>query len=591
MKSATRSAWNRLGWALLPIAALLFLARDFLASGWYAPKVVEWDWDFYWASREAVRRVWAAGGSLDPWIAHFCGGFPALDSTEIPLLSPFVLLWQALGAVPGTKWEFILVLAAGAVGMYRCARRVAPRGHPFIHAAAALHLVICGFLLMHMNAGHVSFAPYALFSWIAYGFLAGSPVPIALALAAGPLLGANNYFMHAILFTVVVALARPRWVPLMARGGALSGLLAAPVLFHQFSIYGQSSNLKFDASKHHELPQTLASLARFLTDPQKEIWYCDVDCYWEYGAYVGAAALALGAAGLAWGAWKSRELRPWLITAAVFLAVALGPVSPYAPFSLFLHAPLLNRLEVNTRFLYAFTVCLFLGWAWLLGEALPRALSGLGKGRDAWVKYGVIALAALSLFPSARYAQDMFRVPGRGRELPDLRGRSTDMKALFAPQEWRAERYDALATERGNSVCHVSSSRKYAGELRVGQPALLEGPGAAFFDGRSWRISWDAGATQGQALAWVLNQNYSPQFRARVEGQPGLRPAVEAGPGQLLRVALPAGSGAPGRQEIVISHEAPPGLLAAFGLALLAWSALAARALRDRGRGRGRSRT
>ena len=577
-KSDASKVWRH--WpVLLALVALFALSWNFLGGGWHSAASAEWDWDFYWAGREMVRRIWAAGGNLSPWIPHFCGGFPILDSTEIPLLSPFLIFWQKLGPVPGSKWEFVITLGIGLVGMYRAIGALAPASPRWLRACGALHFATCGFLLLHLNAGHFSFAAFALLSWIAFGFLAERVEPIALALAAGPILGSNNYFMHAILFTVAAGITNPKWLRLTAKAGAWAVLLSAPVIIHSITGYGEARFLKFSAFNHHELPQSIESLFDLMTTAGTNIWACDVDCYWEYGNYVGLVALALGLIGLAKGAYSDWRMRPWVFVGLIFFLIALGPVSKFAPFSLFLYLPLLNRLEVNTRFLMGFTTVLFLGWSWFLGVELQKTR---------WSRVIAGVLAIVSLLPSLQYAHKLFDLPGLGKPLADLREKPADMQLIHGVRDFRSGRYEALTSQTGTDYCHVSSSRGwYDGKIQVGKGPILIAPPetSAHFDDRYWMLDWNPtpeSLRQAGPLVWLLNQNYSNEMVVDPLSSPGL-PIKVSSEDALVKFEIDDRTLLkPGKQIFRLRIEPPWSLIASFGILLISWAIFLARWIFDK---------
>jgi hypothetical protein len=567
LKNHFRTHWP----VYLALALLFYVSWGFLMSGWYSSRTADWDWDQYWGVREVVRRIWMAGGSFFPWVAHFCGGFPILDSTEIPFHSPFVILWQLLGPVWGSKWEYIILLSIGMIGMYKAAGEIAPNSPRYIRAAAALHFVICGFFLFHLNAGHFSFAEFSFFSWIVYGFMSGKVAPIALSLAAGVHFGCNNYFMHAIIFCVIAGLTSVKWFKHMVISGVWAFLLSAPLLIHNFLEYPKAKYLKWTAANHHEHAQNIDHLIRYMTDPSTNLWNCEFyDCYWEFGNYIGIVALLLCVFGIFHGLFISklpeakRFMRPWSIVGFFFLLVALGPFAEYAPFRLFWNLPLLSRLEVNTRFQLSLTVVMFLGWIWYLGVTLQKSETK---------KKIAMALAVISLFPALSYAKKMFDQPGQGNLLPDLRGKPADMKEMRTVGDFRVGRYNALATETGINHCHISSSKgTYPGKVQLGKGPLLISPAGstANWDDRYWMIKWEP---QGNPdSGWILNQNYNENFVVDSLSDPNLKLNTFETPDHLIGFKVEDQTKVKPQSYLFrLRLQTPAAVMFSYGVCLIAW--------------------
>src|SRR3954453_4033208 len=125
---------------------------------------------------------------------------------------------------------------------------------------------------------------------------------------------------------------------------------------------------------------TVEMIARTYLDPyqtrgyrftlQRHGWY-------EYGNYVGAAAVLLVGASVCWALLGSGRER-WLggslaVTTLILLALSAGEFHPWAPASIANHVPLFSSFRIPSRYTMVFVLCGVATAGWALARLTDQA--------------------------------------------------------------------------------------------------------------------------------------------------------------------------------------------------------------------------
>lgn len=574
------NAW-RYGVPIAVTVTILALAWPFLMTGWQQD-TIPYDWDTMYTGAEISRRFWINGTPYFSWIPWLCGGLPTAEYAFFKIFAPATFIEMLVGVVPGGKLSYVLWQAVGAWGTARVVKRMitdeekpSPLHWP-IAVTAGLAFGLQGFFLNHLRVGHFGFEFVNTLPWLFEGFLKRSWMQVSFILGYNVISLAIDFAAHlAILafFFGLVLLARNLrdfWF-LLKSVLATVGLSAVVLLVHGTGVSGF-------VVKHKEYAQSPGSLYRLMTDSTKELWQCDVDCYWEYGNYLGHGFVLLGFAGLAFLAfrrWKSTETRLAIAGGALVYLISLGPAAPFGfkwmPWSIIEKTPILQNMQVNTRFLVEVGFFLAIGWAFVTARL-----------RNPWLQ----ALSILfCLIPLMQFASISYRMPSHGVKLPDLSGREKDQPAKLEIGDAKSWSYMALANRDVNTSCYVALPIDVSRGLVPGAGMLLSAPaGSLEWDLHHWVISLtpeEARAIAGAASReFVLNQNFHKHFSAKVETRSGAPSAAVAEPfsaGGNLAVRLSGPTEDVSR--VLLSIEASPAERAASLITVGSWLIFAGFAL------------
>ena len=144
------------------------------------------------------------------WNPYKCGGMAMLGNPESGIVTPFFILYLALGLMPGLILEIYLHIAIGFVGGYLLGRELG-----FQRIAS---LVLAGmfptssWLSLHLSVGHLNFLPTLYLPWVLVLVLAAWRLrlwyPAALAgFVLGLTLTEGNYSF--VFVTMIVAVVVP----------------------------------------------------------------------------------------------------------------------------------------------------------------------------------------------------------------------------------------------------------------------------------------------------------------------------------------------------------------------------------------------
>ncbi|MGC4115810.1 MAG: hypothetical protein QM765_14670 [Myxococcales bacterium] len=600
------SPWEPPAWAVvlgLSVLAAAFCAPVLLSGQAFG--IDDWDQQLFYA--QAARRSIAVYGQVPWWNPWYCGGSPLLANPSSGFLDPLFWLSLPLGTLWGAKVQVAAHMLVAMLGAWLFARRIGARGLPALLAPVVFGLSSA--YTLHLGTGHTiwfawAYLPFAaLFSCGAVDRAAAGELRRAGLEAAGGglatalllLCGNAYFFVYQCLFTLLYGVLRAlpsrpwrdAWKPLA--GGAAVGLstflFGAVKLLPMADFLGRVS--KYEAKDTSGATLDLLWLAlvgrdQSLTAHQLPGMHWR---WWEYGAYVGLAALALALVGLA----LSRP-RPWRLglVGLFFVLVAMGNGGPVWPLLRGIQA--FEGLRVPARAI-AYGVLVVaalaaLGATWLLDWAVRRKL--LTGWQPTAIAATVVLLVTADFFAVTRSPlQEAFVLPPialedapasapfrqvRGRLEPKTRTRYSDLLDHAVRNEGVLNCYERLHLPIAAQAANLkdgSANPLYRGEAYVERATGSAQASALSFTPN--RLTVELAAASGGQL--VLNQSFDSAWTARLRGQAA---AVENRAG-VLAVALPS-DGAPAQVELeyapskaglVVSSLA---LLAAAGALLWEWS-------------------
>jgi hypothetical protein len=331
---------------------------------------------------------------LPLWVPDYFAGAPFLANPQTGVLYPPNWLTVWLDAPRAYVWQAFGHSAWMAVGGFVVARRVIGVGALAALAAGAA-LGFGGYgqsLVSHLNQLQAA-------AWLPWAVLALSsrrPAALGLVLALQLLAGhAQMSFMTGALLLVLAALlpgagaAVPR-LGVLAAGGAVAGLLAAPQLLLTLELSGQgirAGGMSYRDAVAFSLPPwvlpiSLLPVYTHLGQPSS-----------EWVGYVGTSGVVLAAFGLVAGPRRVAWLLGGIALAALLLA--LGQFDPLYPV-LYRIVPGLSLFRVPARwlFVYSFAVAMLVG----LGVQAVAASGG-------WRLLGRVGAFALAVaLPFGAYA-------------------------------------------------------------------------------------------------------------------------------------------------------------------------------------------
>jgi len=395
----------------LRLAALILLGAAVIALGPFLYHTVRcgpscWgfhDWPQFWAWYDLPRVALVQYGQLGFWNPYVLGGVPGFAHTHDPTFSPVFLMVLAFGTETGTRLVVVLWTYLAMLSMFALARRFGVGGLGCYLAAVVWGLN--GHHMLHLLVGHIEHAAMGSLPLVVLLFLrercwrtatlAGplsqrSILPrqrrqhryvnpcegkggvdlflTALVVAGLILAGAVYPAGCAALLLALLALwlavleRRATWLGRLVLVALGTGFLAAVKLVAAVPFVMTRVSPARDPSG-----TGLAFLWGRLISPA---WPWTLRTFgphtlgfWEFGAYVGVAVVALFVVGLIVVAARrgrspcpaARFLRPaclaaLLLTSAVFLLLSFGSRGPVNLFGLLRHVPVLGSMHVPFRF-------------------------------------------------------------------------------------------------------------------------------------------------------------------------------------------------------------------------------------------------
>jgi hypothetical protein len=322
-----------------------------------------WDWP------EFLIRYWAGFRSLHDfhqipfWNPYECGGMPLLAHPNSQVLSPLFVLALIFGPFVGLNLQIVADLAITWIGGYVLANAL---GMELLGSFTCASIFpASSWFYLHIGVGHLNFLPSAYLPWVAALVVIGSARRSLLPWILGGLVLAVMFFeggvyqpSQAMLLAVELVL----WFAVAGRSVRPIVGITVMVLFG----FGFAA-IKFVPSVelmrlHPRPPQDLQSspvlallkgqLARhqFYDRLRIEDWG-----FWEVGAYLSPAAIALAVVGLA---AAPRQSGPWIAGALLFFVLATGGPRPWFPWALLHHLPVFSWERMPERFLIMFALAI-----------------------------------------------------------------------------------------------------------------------------------------------------------------------------------------------------------------------------------------
>jgi len=284
------------------------------------------------------------------WDPYKCGGIPSLGEPQSRIVTPFFLLYPIFGVVTGMHLEIILHLAIAFSGGYFLARFMGLRQIAALTTAAVFPST--SWFYLHIAEGHQTFLAAAYFPWIAATFwLSVDRRSWTASMATGLLVALT--FLGGVVYTVVwagfivLALAVGLALTLLSLRPLISGfivgissigfaaikLLPALEMFRKYPCPGFSS----ESNPWWLLPQLL--FARDQDIMRQGVWGFG---FHEYGAYLSIPFVLLALVGIFGSRLRSV---PWILLAAVFLALYRGDTGPFSIWGLLRSFPFFGGLS------------------------------------------------------------------------------------------------------------------------------------------------------------------------------------------------------------------------------------------------------
>jgi hypothetical protein len=490
-------------------------------------------------------------GQLPLWDPYSCGGMYGLAAPQTRYASPFFLFSLLLGVDRAASLFAVLWPALAMEGMFRYARSWGSGPHAALLCAPLFPL--SGFFATSWYVGWVQFFSFCGLPFILLGLrgaLRGSRASAYLCgvscLVTVGFGGTWTLPMGAplCLFELCDALLCSRaewnrgapgdkrrvWLNQLKRRArvALPGLLLSGLLVLCIGAVRLWPMLE-------SAPATLRTLggepAPAFRDLAKQLFVLSPPrgVHHDTGAYYVAPLVLLSLLALPF--WRATMLWPALFA---FVWLALGHVTPHAPFALLRKLPVYDTMRYPERFLVELTIV----WSLLTARALSVALAQLRR-RFGKRSHGR-ALFAATILLALGWASEIYNI---GQVSRDVEREPTPVAHVASFRQSRGNRWlmSHFAGEgMGSLACGeaypVPMSRHLRGDLEHEEYVLPDGLGD--LPGSVQRLAWSPNALTlrvhaKRPLRVAINQNYHPGWTAE-GGQ------VESWD-SLLSVRVPAG--------------------------------------------------
>jgi hypothetical protein len=376
-----RRALEIAGWS----AAVGLTALPLLLTG---GRTAGYDWDWFFAHYEALRRVIVVHHQFPWWNPWSAGGAPLFADPQVGLISLQTPLVLAFGTAVGLKLGYVAHLLAGFWGMYLLLGQLGA-GH-WRRVLLAGAWIGCTFVQFHFLTGHYTFLQYLLVPFVFHAFLRGIDerrwrLIAALSLAVFVNASPHNVAIQALVLLMALAAYRlyratnrrqylldQGWLVVMVAVLCLPRLLFALEYLRDYP--------------RPELVQpvtTFAQLARAFLVPGQRFsdWQPGGMPNWELSAYLGLGLVVLLPILLVRAIVHRREEGRFLALFALTIAttvIAMGPFASVSPYALMLKVPVLKALQVPSR---------WFGWTLFL---LVLAIGSVRR----WPRWGCVLVAA-----------------------------------------------------------------------------------------------------------------------------------------------------------------------------------------------------
>jgi hypothetical protein len=510
--------------------ACLLVSFAFWAPAFRHPTASGWgDWQWFhhmWeAGRIAIVR-WHEAPLFDP---HHCGGVPLWGNPQTQAFSPtFLMTAVPFGTTIGHKLFIVFHCLVGLVGTYVFVRRELRSGE-LASAYAAVLFTTSGYFAWHGAGGHATFlafyyGPLLLVCWRRCARDLRYSAAVAGLMVLTVLEGGHYPFPYFVLWLTFDLVLRlwDRGRPQMLLGAVVAGVLTGLMGCWRFI------PILIAISAHpHPVPDTdslrLDEILHVLTVRDQGIPL--VGHIWmfpEYGAYVGWAAILLGAIGIALSIADSFGLRPrrkrselaiMLVGLVLFILLTQGNASPLHPWPLLQNLPFYRSIHVPSRWrLYiVFYLALFCAVAI---DALERRTRSLDLRRP-WHR----VLASLPVLVLLGMMGDVWSVtwPIVDRwDGPVIAARAPEERFQLVTGRVYLQDYANYPSENvGTRECYDPVPWDISPMLWLGDelPARIFPPdaGEVIDAGRTSLTMW-AEVELDRPARVVFNQNYFPDF-------------------------------------------------------------------------------
>jgi hypothetical protein len=479
-------------------------------------------------------------GQLPLWDPYSCGGMYGLAAPQTRYTSPFFLLSLGFGVDRAAALFAVLWPAFAMEGMFRYARSWGSSARSALLCAPLFPL--SGFFATSWHVGWIQFFSFAGLPWILLGLrgaLRGSRTSayicgLSCLLTVG-FGGTWTLPMGAplCLFEILDALAplrrRGRWLAQLASrarrvavGLVITGLLVLSIGAVRLWPMLESAQATLRVMGGEPTPDIEGLL-------QQLFMLSEGGDNHDFGAYYVAPLVWLSLLALPW-----RRAMPLWLAVITFAVLALGHITPWAPFALLRKLPLYDTMRYPERFLVELTIALSVLTARALSLALALTRRRFGQGASRHVLWASTLLLAVGI------GSQIYNVSLVSRDV-ELEATPTMHAASFRQSRGNRWLMSHFAPEgMGSLSCGeaypVPMSRHLRGDLAQEEYILPDGKDDA--PGSVRRLSWSPNALAVHVVAKrplriAINQNYHPGWRAQ-GGQ------VESWDG-LLSVRVPAG--------------------------------------------------
>jgi hypothetical protein len=517
------------------------------------------DAQFLSAYEEHARISVLQFGQLPLWDPYNCGGLYGLAAPQTRYATPFFLLSLALGVDAGAALLGLLLMALGMEGMYRYARSWGVAAWPAFLCAPLFPL--CGWFPTAWAVGWVQFFSFCGLPWIMLGLrgaLRGRrDSAYLIAIACALTLGAGGTWTMPIgvllatgeICAVAVPrrwLGRPHGAPAVARArNAVVGLLAAGAL-----------TLGVGAHRLWPMLESVGATLRVMGgEPVSSASFLIETLLLPQGNGRGDSYFVTPLIGLALATLCARRWLPLWTAALGIFALALGHVTPYAPFTLLRRLPVYDGMRYPERFLSLVVLLAALLTACGAGTILARLRLRRARRAYAAASLTLGVLFVLGFVAQIRNAHQIVAgVSVEPRPAPGAAPFRQSRGNRWLMSHFAAEGLGALAC---GEAYPLPMSTHLRGDLP--QEEYLVAPAATrpeqarnFEHGVARRLRWSPNALAvrvetRRAARLAINQNYHPGWHTNVG-------RVESWDG-LLSVVLP-----PGEHEVALRFAPRSGL-------------------------------
>ena len=366
---ATRSAdpVSPVAFLLLSLPIILYGIRILATGGLLGIE----DWDWFFSHHEAVRRSIMEYGQFPWWNPWSTGGTPLFADPQVGLISIQMPLVLMFGTVTGLKIGVVVYLLAGFWGMFFLLGMLS---NDFYRKTLLSYLWISStFVMFHYTAGHYTFLLYLLVPWLVYFYLQGMNSKgklsrgglVRFTLFAGFLVNSAPHYIAlqtilwmAGLFVVMVYRNRDCLKEMaISHVAALFLILpmVAPKVFFAVTYLGDYPR---EPLTNH--PIGIVEGGKALLMPGQEYSLessVPMMGTWEISAYIGVLTMLLFLGLL--GNHLLARIRKQQTNEAIFLVISLlaflafiiglGPFAPMTPWSILSSLPVLENMQVPSR--------------------------------------------------------------------------------------------------------------------------------------------------------------------------------------------------------------------------------------------------